>query len=212
MPWFCLFDLQITASTSTELTWTEKKIKTWHFKVWLFNSGLNWPRQAISCSIYQKFNFLLSRPSTRYKIQIAIIINFQICFMLNRSNISFLTLKHLWFQILQLLLRSTEPTGVENYFSNQNYNISEPVAKCMKIYWHEEIEVLCEKFQLFKILIENLNCLVWPRYIMVVVEWGEHCWGEVSTLVCQLWPNLAATRVAKKRQWGEKLKMCEEKN
>ena len=38
---------------------------------------------------------------------------------------------------------------------------------------------------------------------MVVVEWGEHCWGEVSTLVCQLWPNLAATRVAKKTVWTE---------
>ena len=38
---------------------------------------------------------------------------------------------------------------------------------------------------------------------MVVVEWGEHCSGEVSTLVCQLWPNLAATRVAKKTVWTE---------
>ena len=98
LPWFCPFDLRITATTSsTELTWSAKKIKSWHFKVWLFNSGLNWPaREAISCSIYQKFNFLLvSRSSTRYKIQIVIIIHFQMCFMLNQSNISFLTFQQI---------------------------------------------------------------------------------------------------------------------
>ena len=41
---------------------------------------------------------------------------------------------------------------------------------------------------------------------MVDLEWGDLCWGEVSTLVCQLSPNLPTTTVAKKQ------KLCKEAN